>query len=71
MLGSCHLYSLTIADANEMRDAESTKKILDTLDSQGLVAFDFVFAGNRHVLLNDGFVQSPADLKREKTAYCW
>ena len=56
----------TIADANEMRDAESTKKILDTLDSQGLVAFDFVFAGNRHVLLNDGFVQSPADLKGKK-----
>jgi len=56
----------TIADANEMRDAESTKKILDTLDSQGLLAFDFVFAGNRHVLLNDGFVQSPADLKGKK-----
>ena len=40
--------------------------MLTELSSQGLVGLDFAFAGNRHVLLKDGFVSSPEDLQGKK-----
>ncbi|MFS0644087.1 TRAP transporter substrate-binding protein [Siminovitchia sp. 179-K 8D1 HS] len=55
-----------LEEAAAMRDSDAAKKMLEELDSQGLVGLDFMFAGNRHVLLKDGAVNSPADLKGKK-----
>jgi len=49
-----------------MRKSDEAKAMLDTLSSQGLVGLDFTFAGNRHVLMKDGFAETPDDLKGKK-----
>ncbi len=56
----------SLKEAAAMRESDAAKQMLEELDSQGLVGMDFMFAGNRHVLLKDGAVQSPADLKSKK-----
>ncbi|HWK24845.1 MAG TPA: TRAP transporter substrate-binding protein [Ureibacillus sp.] len=56
----------TLEDAIEMRKSDEAKAMLDTLSSQGLVGLDFAFVGNRNVLMKDGFVKKPADLKGKK-----
>lgn len=56
----------TLEDAIAMRKTDEAKAMLDTLSSQGLVGLDFAFAGNRHVLMKDGFAKTPDDLKGKK-----
>lgn len=53
-------------EATEMRNSDEAKQMLESLSSQGLVGLDFVLAGNRHVLMKDGFVKTPSDLKGKK-----
>ena len=49
--------------ANAARDTEVAKKILATLDDQGLKGLDYLFAGNRVMLFKDKEVKKPEDLK--------
>jgi len=60
-----YLFS-SLEEAVAMRDSEEAKQMLESLSSQGLVGLDFAFAGNRHVLMKDGFAETPADLKGKK-----
>ncbi|HWK21767.1 MAG TPA: TRAP transporter substrate-binding protein [Ureibacillus sp.] len=60
-----YLFS-SLEEAVAMRDSEEAKQMLESLSAQGLVGLDFGFAGNRHVLMKDGFAESPADLKGKK-----
>ncbi|MFP3916748.1 TRAP transporter substrate-binding protein [Lysinibacillus telephonicus] len=60
-----YLFS-NLEEAVAMRESEEAKQMLDTLSSQGLLGLDFAFAGNRHVLMKDGFAESPSDLKGKK-----
>ncbi|MCP1143524.1 TRAP transporter substrate-binding protein [Lysinibacillus endophyticus] len=55
-----------LEEAIAMRDSEEAKQMLETLNSQGLLGLDFMFAGNRHVLMKDGFAEKPEDLKGKK-----
>lgn len=55
-----------LEEAVAMRDSEEAKQMLDSLGSQGLLGLDFMFAGNRHVLMKDGFAETPEDLKGKK-----
>ncbi|MGM0904035.1 MAG: TRAP transporter substrate-binding protein [Bacillota bacterium] len=55
-----------LEEAVKMRESESAKNMLAELESQGLIGLDFAFAGNRHVLMTDGQVQSPEDLSGKK-----
>jgi len=52
--------------ATKMRDSEETKAMLAELGSQGLLGLDVAFAGNRHILMKDGFVDSPESLEGKK-----
>ncbi|HWK24844.1 MAG TPA: TRAP transporter substrate-binding protein [Ureibacillus sp.] len=56
----------SVEDAIEMSKSDEAKAMLDTLSSQGLVGLDFLFVGNRVVLMKDGLVKSPADIKGKK-----
>ncbi len=56
----------TLEEATALRESEPAKEMLKELDSQGLIGLDFAFAGNRHILMKDGFINSPADLKGKK-----
>ncbi len=56
----------TLEDAVEMRKSDAAKAMLETLSSQNLVGLDFAFAGNRHVLMKDGFAETPDDFKGKK-----
>lgn len=60
-----YLFS-NLEEAVAMRGTEPVQQMLDELSSQGLVGLDFMFAGNRHVLMTDGFAESPEDLKGKK-----
>ncbi|TSI03574.1 TRAP transporter substrate-binding protein [Lysinibacillus sp. BW-2-10] len=53
-------------EAVAMRESEEAKQMLESLSSQGLLGLDFMFAGNRHVLMKDGFAETPEDLKGKK-----
>lgn len=53
-------------EAVAMRDSEEAKQMLEALGSQGLLGLDFMFAGNRHVLMKDGFAETPENLKGKK-----
>ena len=55
-----------LEEAVALRESEEAKQMLETLSSQGLLGLDFAFAGNRHVLMKDGFAETPADLKGKK-----
>ncbi|WP_245844017.1 TRAP transporter substrate-binding protein [Oceanobacillus rekensis] len=55
-----------LEQAVELRSSEEAKDMLASLETQGLVGLDFAFAGNRHILMNDGFVNSPEDLSGKK-----
>jgi tripartite ATP-independent transporter DctP family solute receptor len=49
-------------EANEARKAEVSKKILATLEEQGLVGLDYFFAGQRVMLFKDKEVLKPEDM---------
>lgn len=55
-----------LEEAIAMRESDASKQMLDQLSSQGLLGLDFMFAGNRHVLMTDGFAETPTDLKGKK-----
>ncbi|OMP66061.1 C4-dicarboxylate ABC transporter substrate-binding protein [Domibacillus epiphyticus] len=55
-----------LEEAAALRKSAAAKQMLEELSSQGLLGLDFAFAGNRHILLKDGHVQSPDDLKGKK-----
>ncbi|MFC0295910.1 TRAP transporter substrate-binding protein [Geobacillus jurassicus] len=55
-----------LEEASKMRNSTVAGEMLEELKSQGLIGFDFIFAGNRHVLMKDGFVNSPNDVKGKK-----
>lgn len=48
--------------ANASRDTEIAKKILATLDDQGIKGLDYLFAGNRVMLFKDKEVKKPEDM---------
>lgn len=55
-----------LEEAVNMKDSDEAEQMLDVLESQGLIGLDFTFAGNRHVLLNDRFIETPEDLAGKK-----
>lgn len=55
-----------LEEANELRSSDAANQMLEELGSQNLVGMDFIFAGNRHVLLKSGTVESPVDLSGKK-----
>ncbi|WP_249872349.1 TRAP transporter substrate-binding protein [Oceanobacillus saliphilus] len=55
-----------LEEAATMRDSKEAQDMLATLESQGIIGLDFAFAGNRHLLLKDGFVETPEDLSGKK-----
>jgi tripartite ATP-independent transporter DctP family solute receptor len=52
-----------LESANAARDTEIAKKILGTLDDQGIKGLDYLFAGNRVMLFKDREVLKPEDMK--------
>lgn len=56
----------SLKDAVAVRESAPAKDMLKELEAQGLVGLDFGFAGNRHILMKDGHISSPADLKGKK-----
>ena len=56
----------TIEEAIEMTKTEESQALLDTLSKQGIKGVGFIFAGNRHMLLTEGSVTSPDDLRGKK-----
>ncbi|WP_404468337.1 TRAP transporter substrate-binding protein [Sutcliffiella horikoshii] len=48
--------------AHEARTSDVSKKILATLDEQGLIGLDYLFAGQRVMLFKDKEVTSPEDM---------
>lgn len=55
-----------LEEAVEMRSSDAAREMLEELSSQSLVGLDFMFAGNRHILLNEGFVNSVEDISGQK-----
>ena len=53
----------TLEDAHEARTSDVSKEILGTLDEQGLVGLDYLFAGMRVMLFKDKEVKSPEDME--------
>lgn len=52
-----------LESANAARDTDVAKKILGTLDDQGIKGLDYLFAGNRVMLFKDKEVLKPEDMK--------
>ncbi len=52
-----------LESANAARETEIAKKILGTLDDQGIKGLDYLFAGNRVMLFKDKEVLKPEDMK--------
>lgn len=55
-----------LEEATQARSSEPAKEMLKALDNQGLVGMDFMFAGNRHILMKQSIVSSPEDAKGKK-----
>lgn len=55
-----------LEDATEARTSEPAKEMLKALDNQGMVGMDFMFAGNRHILMKQSSVSTPEDAKGKK-----
>ncbi|WP_096201579.1 TRAP transporter substrate-binding protein [Bacillus sp. FJAT-45350] len=51
-----------LVSAHEARESDVAKKILGTLDDQGLVGLDYLFAGQRVMLFKDKEVLTPSDM---------
>lgn len=56
----------SLEDAVKLRESKPVKEMLAELESQGLIGLDFIFAGNRHVLLRNGHISSMKDLSGKK-----
>jgi tripartite ATP-independent transporter DctP family solute receptor len=55
-----------LTEANELSKSEAAQEMLKELEGQGLVGLDFIFAGNRHILMKDSHISSPEDLNGKK-----
>jgi tripartite ATP-independent transporter DctP family solute receptor len=55
-----------LTEANKLRESEAAQEMLKELEGQGLIGLDFIFAGNRHMLMKDSHISSPDDLKGKK-----
>lgn len=55
-----------LEQAVKAKDTAPAKEMLKTLDKQGMIGLDFVLAGNRHILMKNGAIQSPEELKGKK-----
>ncbi|TMW70760.1 TRAP transporter substrate-binding protein [Alteribacter natronophilus] len=53
----------TLEEAHEARQSDVAKDILGTLEEQGLIGLDYLFAGQRVMLFRDREVQSPEDME--------
>lgn len=53
----------SLEEAAEARHVDAAQKMLDNLEAQGFVGMDFIFAGNRHILMENSIVNSPSDLE--------
>ncbi len=56
----------SIDEAAAARTSEQSKKILDSVSGQGLLGMDYIFAGNRHILMKSTTVSTPDDVKGKK-----
>lgn len=56
----------SLENAAEARKGDAAKQMLKELESQGIIGFDVFFAGARHILLEDGQVESFAGLQGKK-----
>lgn len=56
----------SLEEAVSLRESQPVKDMLAELDSQELIGLDFIFAGNRHILMKDGHISSMADLAGKK-----
>ncbi|MED3551647.1 TRAP transporter substrate-binding protein [Cytobacillus praedii] len=52
----------TLEEANEARKSNISKKILSSLEEQGLKGLDYLFAGQRVMIFKDKQVKTPADM---------
>lgn len=53
----------SLEEATEARHTDAAKEMLANLESQGFIGMDFLFAGNRHILMTSDVVTSPDDVK--------
>ncbi len=53
----------SLEEVHEARKSDIAKKILGTLDEQGLVGLDYLFAGQRVMLFKDTEVRAPEDME--------
>jgi len=56
----------TIDEAAEARKSDEARNILNTISNDGLVGLDYIFAGNRHILMKSTTVSTPDDVKGKK-----
>ena len=55
-----------LESANEARQSDAAKSMLEELDNQGIVGYDVFFAGNRHILMKSGAIENIVDIKGQK-----
>lgn len=55
-----------LSEAVKMRDSASAKKMLKEVEKLNVISLDTLLIGNRHVLMKNGEVKSPEDLKGKK-----
>ncbi|MER2108621.1 MAG: TRAP transporter substrate-binding protein [Solibacillus sp.] len=55
-----------ISAALEMAKTEEAQALLDSISTQGFKGLGFVFAGNRHVLMKQGFAEDPNAVSGKK-----
>lgn len=56
----------SLDEAVAVRESKPVKDMLAELESQGLIGLDFIFAGNRHLLMKNGHISSMEDLAGKK-----
>lgn len=55
-----------LEQAVQARNSEPAMNILKELDKQGILGMDYIFAGNRHIMMKNTTVTKPEDLKAKK-----
>ncbi|MDW7745546.1 TRAP transporter substrate-binding protein [Halomonas sp.] len=56
----------SVAEAAQATETEAAQQMLTNLESKGLHAFGYTFAGMRHILMRDGRVERPEDVDGKK-----
>ncbi|WP_138415979.1 TRAP transporter substrate-binding protein [Aquibacillus sediminis] len=55
-----------LEEANAAKETEMAQQFLDDVTNDSMLAIDFAFAGNRHILMTEGEVTSPEDIEGKK-----